>query len=305
VTTRTRPVVVVGSINIDYVMRVSRRPVPGETVSGAVLDIHAGGKGANQAVAVARCGADVEMIGRVGQGAAGEGRMAALAAEGVGTKHVLPTEAAETGAAFISVTPDGENSIIAAPGANALLTTEDIDAAAPVISGAGVLVAQLEVPVAAVDRAAHAAGPDTVVVLNYAPYRSAPEALLERVDVLVANESESANLTGQPVDGIEGASRAAKLILARGPRAVVVTLGPLGALVLTPGEQEHVTAPKVHAVDTTGAGDAFVGALAAHLAAGDPLIRAVRSGTMAGSATTEQPGASPIIPRSVRLGDVR
>ncbi len=207
-------VVVVGSINVDYVMRVSRRPAPGETVSGATLEIHPGGKGANQAVAVARCGAAVEMIGRVGHDAAGQSRMADLAGEGVSTAHVLPTENVATGAAFISVTPDGENSIISAPGANGALSIEDVDGAAPLISRAGVVVAQLEVPLAAVGRAAEVAGRGPLVVLNCAPYRPVPAELLQRVDVLVANETEAAGLTGQPVEGIEGAWRAGASILA-------------------------------------------------------------------------------------------
>jgi ribokinase len=301
VTAQNGSVVVVGSINVDYVMRVSRRPVPGETVTDAVLELHGGGKGANQAVAISRCGAVVQMVARVGHDALAEGRIADLTAEGVGTAHVSPTESVQTGAAFISVTPDGENSIIAAPGANAMLTSADIDAAAPLISSAGVLVAQLEVPVSAVARAAEVAAPGVLVVLNYAPYRPAPAELLHRVDVLIANESESAGLTGHSVDGVEGAVRAGKSILARGPSAVVVTLGALGAVVVTPDEEEHIGAAHVRPVDTTGAGDAFVGALAAHLAAGDSLVKAVISGTVAGSATTERSGASPVIPPSVRL----
>ena len=294
-------VVVVGSINVDYVMRVPRRPAPGETVSGAVLEIHSGGKGANQAVAAARCGAAVEMVGRVGEDAAGQSRMADLAGEGVSTAHVLPTQKVATGAAFISVTPDGENSIISAPGANGVLSLEDVDAAASVISRAGVVVAQLEVPLAAVARAAEVAGPGSLVVLNCAPYRPVPPELLERVDVLVANETEAAGLTGQPVEGIEGARRAGTSILALGPRAVVVTLGPLGAVVVTPDTQDHIAAPKADAVDTTGAGDAFVGAVAAHLAAGDQLSAAVKCGTVAGTATTEQRGAAPVVPATARL----
>jgi ribokinase len=294
-------VVVVGSINVDYVMRVPRRPAPGETVSGAVLEIHSGGKGANQAVAVARCGAAVEMVGRVGHDAAGQGRIADLAGEGVSTAHVWPTESLATGAAFISVTPDGENSIISAPGANGALSIEDVDRAAPVISRAGVLVAQLEVPLVAVARAAEVAGHGPLIVLNCAPYRPVPAGLLERVDVLVANETEAAGLTGQPVEGIEGARRAGRSILALGPRAVVVTLGPLGAVVVAADKQDHIAAPEANAVDTTGAGDAFVGAVAAHLAAGDQLSSAVRYGTVAGTATTEQRGASPVVPVSARI----
>jgi ribokinase len=305
VTVRNRLAVVVGSVNVDYVMRVPRRPAPGETVSDAVLETHAGGKGANQAIAAARCGSAVEIIGRVGNDAAGAGRIADLAAERVGTAHLSPTEGIPTGAAFISVTPDGENSIISAPGANGRLTVVDIDEAAPLISSAGVLVAQLEVPVPAVARAAQMAGTSTIVVLNCAPYRRVPPELLERVDVLVANESEITCLTGQGIEGKEGAYRAATSVLAQGPRAVVITLGPLGAVFVTPGKEGHVNPPRVQPVDTTGAGDAFVGALAAHLAYGDPLATAVRCAVLAGSATTEHHGASPVIPMSVRLSSAK
>jgi ribokinase len=296
VTPPDRLVVVVGSINVDYVMKLGRRPAPGETVSDGILELHPGGKGANQAGAAARCGATVEMVACVGADAAGQARIADLAAEGVGTVHVRQAADALTGVAFVMLTPDGENAIATAAGANTALTIEDVESAAAIISEARVLVAQLEVPLATVARAVQIAGPETLVLLNCAPYLPLPADLLQRVDVLVANENEAAAMTGAHFEGVEGARRAGKLLVSCGPRMAVVTLGPLGAVVVAPGTEQHVPAPKVHVVDTTGAGDAFVGALAAHLAAGSSLLEAVTIGTAVGSATTEQHGASPVVP---------
>jgi ribokinase len=292
----SRLVVVVGSVNVDYVLRLGHRPAPGETVSDGSLEIHPGGKGANQALAAARCGAEVEMVACVGADATGRSRTEDLAAAGVGTAHVRQAPDALTGVAFVMLTPDGENAIATAAGANTMLAIEDIEGAAGLIGQARVLVAQLEVPVAAVARAVELAGPETVVLVNCAPYQPMPAGMLARVDVLVANENEAAAMTGTCCEGVEGARQAGRLLLSFGPGSAVVTLGPLGAVVVAPGTDEHVPAPKVHVVDTTGAGDAFVGALAAHLAAGRPLLAAVRVGTAVGSATTEQPGASPVVP---------
>ena len=300
-TARTPLVVVVGSINVDYVIRVPRRPAPGETVGDGTLEVHAGGKGSNQAVAAARSGAAVEMVGCVGQDAAGRSRIDDLTAEGVGTSHVRLSKDTVTGSAFITVTPDGENAIVTAAGANAMLATEDVDRAATLISSAAVLVAQLEVPVTTVTRAAQRAGPTTLVVLNCAPYHPLPAVLLERVDVLVANENEAAAIVGERSEGTQGARRAGISLLAHGPRSVLITLGPLGALVITRGKERRVPAPTVQAVDTTGAGDAFVGVLAAHLGAGATLSNAAKFGSIAGSATTEQRGASPVVPVNARL----
>lgn len=293
---RSRRVVVVGSINVDYVMSVGRRPAPGETVSDGVLELHPGGKGANQAAAAARCGAAVEMVARVGADPIGQVRIDDLAAEGVGTAHARRVANALTGVAFITLTPDGENAITTALGANAELTREDVEEAAALIGTASVLVAQLEVPLAAVVRAVQLAGPETLVLLNCAPYRPLPAGLLGRVDVLVVNESEAAGLAGRSFDGVQGAREVAVALRALGPRAVVVTLGREGAVVLAPEVDQHVPAPPVHAVDTTGAGDAFVGALAARLAAGDSLLEAVTYGTVVGSATTERRGAGAVVP---------
>ena len=173
--------VVVGSINIDYVMSVERRPAPGETVGDAVLKLYPGGKGANQAVAAALCGASVEMVARVGSDPNGQARIGDLVVKGIGTSCVRSAAGAPTGVGFITLTPDGENAITVAPGANAELTTEDVEAAGDLIGGAAVLVAQLEVPLAAVIRAAALAGRETIFLLNCAPYRPLPNELLERV----------------------------------------------------------------------------------------------------------------------------
>lgn len=293
---RSRSVVVVGSINVDYVMSVARAPVPGETVSDAVLELHPGGKGANQAVAVARCGAAVELVGCVGADSVGQSRVDSLAAEGVGTAYVQRAANALTGVAFIVLTPDGENAIIVAPGANAELKPMDVEEATAVLRDAKVLVAQLEVPIASVNRAAQLAGPDTVFVLNCAPYRPLSTELMKRVDILVGNETEAAGLVGRRVAGVSEATIAATELQELGARAVVITLGPDGAVVAAPDMTRHIPAPAAHVVDMTGAGDAFVGALAARLAAGDSLVEAVTYGTVVGSATTEQRGALPVVP---------
>jgi ribokinase len=298
------PVFVVGSINQDYVLSVERRPDPGETLSGATLAVHPGGKGANQAVAAARLGARVAMLGRVGDDPAGAALREALAAQGVDTAAVLATPQAPSGSAFITVTPDGENAIVVVPGANRELVPGDVDAVAAALRDTAVLVAQLEVPVETVGRAVSvAAGAGTLVVLNLAPARPVPGALLARVDVLVVNEHEAGFLLGEAVDGSDAgaAARAAVELRRRGPRAVVVTLGAAGAVAADAGGAEHLPAPPARVVDTTGAGDAFVGALAARLAAGASLPGAVAYGVRAGAAAVRGAGAQSSFPAAADL----
>ena len=259
-------VVVVGSINVDYIVRVPRRPGAGETVSEGILEVHPGGKGANQAVAAAYCGVPVYMVARVGDDSAGAQRLAELENAGVATAFVARSPGMATGSAFVTVTPDGENTIVVAPGANAGLETPDVERATEILGSAAVLVAQLEVPLASVTRAVELAGPHTQVVLNCAPARPLGPELLGRVDVLVVNEPEAAVLTGHAFSSTVGAFSMAEQLLALGPPAAVVTLGAEGAVLVGPGQRVHVPAPKVAVRDTTGAGDAFVGALAASLA---------------------------------------
>lgn len=284
-------VLVVGSINQDYTVTVTRRPVAGETVGGADFTVAGGGKGANQAVAVARLGGDVRLLARLGGDVEGQRMRALLEDSGVDMSAVRAVDDVRTGAAFITVTPDGENTIVVAPGANNALSTADVEAAGHLISAARVLVLQLEVPVETVVRAAELAPADTRVLLNLAPAGEVPPALIERVDPLVVNASEAGFLLGRSIDSVESARAAAADLLRLGPRSVVLTLGPGGALLADQGRVEHVSAPAVRAVDSTGAGDAFVGAVAVCLAEGADLLEAVRLGVRAGAGAVTSAGS--------------
>jgi ribokinase len=294
-------VFVIGSINQDYVLSVERRPDPGETLSGATLALHPGGKGANQAVAAALLGARVALLGRVGDDPAGASLRDGLAGHGVDTALVAITDQTPTGAAFITVTPDGENAIVVAPGANQRLAPADVDAAAGAVRSAAVLVAQLEVPVETVGRAVAVAPAATAVVLNLAPVHPVPDALLARVDVLVVNEHEAGFVLGRQVGGVDGATRAAGDLRGRGPAAVVVTLGAAGAVLADAAGSAHLPAPRANVVDSTGAGDAFVGALAAELARGAPLRDAVALAVRAGAAAVQAAGAQSSFPLAADL----
>ena len=290
-------VFVVGSINQDFVLKVERRPKPGETVTDAVLSTHNGGKGANQAAAAALLGADVVFLGRVGDDGFGEPLVRALAEKGVETGLLVEAPESSTGSAFITVTPDGENAITVAPGANRSLTTDDVEAARGAIREATVLVVQMEIPREAVARAveiAHEVG--TRAILNLAPPFEVPETVLQRLDPLVVNEHEAAFLLGEAVDGVPGALEAARRLLCLGPASAVVTVGAEGAVFAGGEASDHVRAPEAEVVDTTGAGDAFVGALAFRLARGDSLREAVAYAVRAGAAAVTREGAQGALP---------
>jgi len=289
-------VVVVGSVNADYVVRVTRRPLPGETVLADSLEVLPGGKGANQALAARRCGAAVELVACVGLDAAGSARLAELERAGIGTAAVARVATAPTGSAFITLTDEGENTIVVAAGANGELGGEQLEAARPLLAAASVVVAQLEVPMAAVARAFELAAPAATVVLNAAPYRALPAAVLRRTSVLVVNAREAGALSARPVDGPDQAVAAARSLRALGPPAVVVSLGAAGAVLVSEAEERHVPTPPVRVVDTTGAGDALVGALAARLASGSGLAEAVEAGVAVGTATAGRLGAEPVVP---------
>ncbi len=280
-------VAVVGSINADVLLQVAAHPAPGETVLATGRRTAPGGKGANQAVAAARCGVAVALVGCVGTDDAGRSAVANLAAAGVDTTSVR-RGAAATGTAYVTVAGDGQNSIVVDPGANALLTAADVDA--DVIRRARMLVAQLEVPLPAVTRAvAIAQDAGVPVLLNLAPATPDAIALLARVAVLVVNEREAAALLG---DVAEPAGTTQRL-LALGPQSVALTLGARGAAWRTPDADGLVPAPQVTAVDTTGAGDAFVGALAAGIVAGRSLADAVQQAVEFAAAATTVHGAQP------------
>ena len=297
-------VFVVGSINQDFVLKVERRPKPGETVTDAVLSTHNGGKGANQAAAAALLGGSVVLLGRVGDDGFGGPLVRALEEKGVDTALIEETPDSSTGTAFITVTEDGENSITVAPGANRSLTPEDVDAARGAIAGAAVLVAQMEVPRECVARAVEVAGEvGTRAILNLAPPFDVPRGVLEGLDPLVVNEHEAAFLLDEGVEGIEAALAAASTLLALGPKSAVVTVGADGAILAVGEDAGHVPAPEAEVVDTTGAGDAFVGALALRLARGASLEQAVSYAVRAGSAAVTREGARGALPTPDVLGD--
>lgn len=287
---------VLGSANTDYSLVVDRHPVPGETVMGDDVVVGTGGKGANQALAAARSGARPVFIGAVGDDAGGHALVDALSAGGVDVAHVMRLADVPTGVALITVSRGGENSIVVAPGANGRLEPASVAAivSAAAVDGA-VLLAQLEVPLAVVESAASALERSGGrFVLNLSPSREVSDALLALCDPLVVNESEASDLVAGPVSDPVSAAAAAAALLER-CRSVVITLGGEGAVFASraDGSSGHRPAPRVPVVDTTGAGDAFVGALTAALAEGRSFDEAVESGVAAGALAVQWRGAQP------------
>jgi ribokinase len=293
-------IVVVGSSNTDMVVRVAHLPAPGETVLGGAFVMAAGGKGANQAVAAARLGAQVTLVARVGEDVFGERALAGFEREGISTQHIIADPEAASGVALITVDSEGENSIAVAPGANARLSPEDVQRARAAILDADVLLLQLEVPLKTAQAAAELARQAGVrVILNPAPAPESPlpPALLACVDVLTPNEKEAAALAGVP----ESLERAARRLLEMGVETVVVTLGARGALIVTPESQQTVPGFPVEALDTTAAGDAFTGGLAVALAGGQPLNKAVRFANACGALAATRLGAQPSLPTEEKV----
>ena len=291
-------IAVVGSINLDLVVPVPHHPVPGETVLGGELAEHPGGKGANQAVAAARLGAQVAMVGRVGYDEAGTALRSALQREGVDVRWVLAEQGFRTGRALIAVDrASGENSIIVSPGANTALAPEHCAASGTVLRDADVTLLQQEIPAATVEAAARLAG--GTVLLNPAPARStltreSLRDLLDMVDILVPNRAELAAMVGHDLHDLHAVADAARTL--RGPSAVVVTLGADGALLCEEGAVLLVPALAVTPVDTTAAGDAYCGALACAIAEGLPLHEAVRHANATAALATTRSGAQPSLP---------
>lgn len=285
-------VLVVGSINEDVVLLVPRAPRPGETLTADQVTRRAGGKGANQAVAAARAQAAVRMIGRVGQDPAGERLLADLRSEGVQTDLVQALPDTATGTAYVTVTVDGENTIVVDPGANARLSPQDVEGHGDAFASAAVMLAQLEVPIETVTaavRLAIGAGARPIVTLS--PAQDVPDELLKGLDPLLVNEHEAAVLLGDEEPARDPETAAGRL-LSLGPGSVVITLGSQGAVFAHAGGVSSLSAcPVDEVVDTTGAGDAFAGALAAALAGGASLEDGVRAGLAAGAFAITREGA--------------
>jgi len=291
-------VAVVGSINMDMVSHSRRLPAPGETLMGEAFVAAPGGKGANQAVAASRLGAAVSFVSRVGTREHGETLLAALASEGVSFGGSRDPQALPGIAVIMVASEGGENAIVVIPGSNADLRSADVDAAAPELQSANVVVAQLEVPQPPIRRAfeiARAAGRTTV--LNAAPALPLEEGLLPLTDWLVLNETEA-----QQLSGLGEVDAAAKALLARGPKTVLVTLGGEGALLCDATGIRRFAATKVHAVDTVGAGDTFVGGLATGLAEGRSAAEAIRLGQAAAAIAVSRSGVQSAMPKRAELG---
>ena len=299
-------IVVVGSLNADLVVRTARFPQPGETLTGSELAVIPGGKGANQAVAAGRLGGDVTMVGAVGDDANGSMLLESLSDAGVDVTRIARRDDTATGTAVITVDDAGENTIIVSPGANGTLAPERIGEAWSALDGAGVVCLCLEVPLETVLEAAQrGAAAGAVVLLNLSPFGPVPEELLQATGVLLVNEHEAAELTGIDPEA-SGWAAMASALRDRGVRRAVVTTGAAGSVVIDEGADAVVVrSPKVTAVDTTGCGDAFMGALARRLAAGDTLVDAARFASAVGSFAATGAGAQASYPSEEQLGVFR
>lgn len=285
---------VVGSINMDLVVGVDRFPLPGETVTGTGFRTVPGGKGANQAVALARLGAGVDMVGRVGRDSFGDRCLEILASEGVGSEGIGRDPEAPTGTALIEVDAAGENRIVVVPGANRGVTPEYLEERLDGLPEADILLLQLEIPLESVLAALR--GSRAVRILDPAPARKLPDTALALVDYLTPNENELEALSGLPVRDPDEVGKAARLLVGRGAGTVIVKAGRKGAYIVTGEKFLHIPGFEVAAADTTGAGDTFNGAFAFALGGGLPAVEAVRFANAAAALSTTRPGAQTAMP---------
>lgn len=291
-------IIVFGSINIDLVATAKSLPVAGETLLGETFLKVPGGKGANQAVALARLGIPTQIVGRVGADSFGEELVSNLQASGVQTDNIFVDESVSSGVAVINVDHHGENQIVVVPGANGRVNQEDVERLSRLLPTATAILLQLEIPMAAVVAAAQAArNANITVILDPAPAQShLPEELYPLVDIITPNEVEAGQLVGFAVDGEETAAQATAILLQRGVKCAIAKLGAKGVYCATAEESFFIKAFPVHAVDTVAAGDAFNGGLAAALTAGLSLHQAVVWGAAAGALATTKQGAQTSLP---------
>jgi len=286
-------IIVIGSLNADLVVRAPRFPQPGETISGDDLQVIPGGKGANQAVAAARLGANVSMLGRVGKDNFGDFLLDNLQSNHVNTS-LIQRDDASTGTATIIVDENGQNSIVLSAGANGKVSPSDVELAS--FSTFNLLLLQLEIPTPTVLSAAKLARQNGVrVILNPAPAKELPDELISLADFIIPNETELSLLTGMDVNDIPSAKQAAHELLKRGAQNVIITLGGKGALIINRKTSTHVDTYSVDVIDTTAAGDAFIGGFAVSLESSG-LLDAVRYGCACGALATTKFGAQPSLP---------
>lgn len=292
-----RKIVVIGSCNTDMVISMDHLPLPGETLIGGEFFMNSGGKGANQAVAAARLGGNVSFIAKVGNDPFGKRALEQYRAEGIDVKHILTDPEQPSGVALIMVDAQGENSIAVASGANAHLTTKDIDNAKEILSRADIVLMQLETPITTVEHAANVAKRSGAkVILNPAPAQPLPESLLQNLYILIANETEAEFISGTQITDMDSVARAADILCDKGIEKVVITLGSRGAFVKERGNYHQIPGLKVKAVDATAAGDTFCGALCVALAEGKNLTEAVTFANRCAAVTVTRMGAQSSLP---------
>jgi ribokinase len=294
---------VIGAANIDLISYVSRLPRMGETLHGHRFHMGFGGKGANQAVMAAKLGAHVSMVAKLGEDVFGERTLDNFKEQGVDATYVSSTKDAFSGVAPIAVDDEGHNSIIIVTGANDLLSPQNIEEAEPAIRSAQVAVCQLEIEVDTTLAALKLARRHKVTtIFNPAPARPSLDSELYTLsDIFCPNESEAEMLCGQTVASIEDAEKAARWMLSQGARSVILTLGERGCLVVTPEGAEHVPVSRVRAVDTTGAGDAFVGSLGFFLARGETLVESARRSNEVAGVSVQGRGTQTSFPSTKEL----
>lgn len=290
-------IVVIGSLNMDLVVRVPKMPKPGETILGDNFKVLPGGKGANQAVAAARLGAKVTMIGRVGEDDFGRTLIQNLEVEGINVANITRDLSTASGIAMITVDESGQNSIVVASGANMCLKPEHIRKAWKNLGNVDFVVMPLEIPLDCIieaTRLGKASG--ATILLNPAPAQELPDDLLQEIDILIPNETELEILSGLPVHDVVSAKEAARFLLQKGVPAIIITLGEKGALLLEDEMEIYILSEKVEVVDTTAAGDSFIGGLTTALTKGWSLEKAVRYANCAGAAAVTKFGAQPSLP---------
>lgn len=290
-------IAVVGSYATGLTMRVERLPSQGETLLGTGYRVDYGGKGSNQAVGCARLGARVSFVAKIGNDAFGEMALELYRDEGIDVSHVAQTGDAPTGVGFIMVDASGNNCITIDPGANELLTADDVSREEAAFDTAKAVLTQLEIPVAAAEAAmARGRVKGALTILNPAPVRPLPESILQLVDIITPNQSEARVLAGRSPNEACDAEEIARDLIRCGVKQVVMTLGEKGALIVTGSSSLRVPALKMDAVDTTGAGDAFNAGLAMALASGAGLEDAVRFAVVTGGLAVTREGVIPSLP---------
>jgi ribokinase len=296
---------VVGSSNIDLIAKVSRLPKMGETLEGRYFHMGCGGKGANQAVMAGKLGARVSMVAKIGNGHLGQIMMDNFKEMGIDSSHILTTDETTSGVAPILVDDQGRNLLVYIPGANMLFSPEEVESVADQIASADLLICQLEIPLKSSQRALQIARDNNVrTVLNPAPAQPLDREILALCDVFIPNETETEIITGLPVETLDQITVAGRRLREMGCGTVIITLGDRGALLISADQTVHVPAVETKGVDTTGAGDAFIGSFSFFWASGKPLEEAVRRASSVAAVSVGKVGTQVSFPWAHEIPDL-